>query len=145
MPRNHLNEVKQQLSKQSPMCKPLTDHIPCANPSQTISRVQIHLGPCTPNLLKHPQTKHGVNTFNVSLKANTPSLRGKCWRLHLSTPSTTPPIMLPTTLYLLWSWNQPLSPIKKSPPMLSQHLDPIKNTYGLWIWKEHNPRIKATC
>jgi hypothetical protein len=87
MPSKHPTEVKQPLSKPSPMCKSITRPSPMCNPSQTIQGLE-HT-PCTPNLMKHPQTwcKH----FRSNPKANTPSLQGKCLHQHLSTPFATPP------------------------------------------------------
>jgi hypothetical protein len=42
IPRKHPIEVKQPLNKPSPMCKSITDHLACANPSRTIQGLIIH-------------------------------------------------------------------------------------------------------
>jgi hypothetical protein len=67
MSSKHLTKVKKPRSKPSPMCKSVTNHLSCANPSRTIQGLNIHHVPQIPC----STLKHDVNTFRVTSKANT--------------------------------------------------------------------------
>ena len=108
MPRKQLIKVKQPLGKTFLMCKSNMVNFSCAK------SILDHLGaqhtPCSPNLMKHP---HSVITFRVTLNANTPSLGRRCLHQCPTTPSTSPPSLLPINLYLFQSYNQLISPSSK--------------------------------
>jgi len=66
MPSKHPNEVNQPLTKPPPMCESITNHLPSANPSQTIQGLIIlHVPQISGSI-----PKHGVNTFKVTMKSN---------------------------------------------------------------------------